>query len=183
MTARGGAVPPDGRQRPPAGPGSLSNRQDMSQPVRVPNMHGSDLQYGEKQMLAGAQKVQPLGRQVQPAARPRPAGGGRSGGQPPAAPGSGIPGEPTDPIQFLSRRLRGTMDPRQRPQAPMRTFDGSRWLPLLRALASDPGSGGLLQAAYIEALSRAVNTPAVPGVSVVDFNQLDRDIGTFLEEG
>jgi hypothetical protein len=137
-------------------------------------MAGSDLQYGEKQMLAGAQKIQPLGRQQavrSPGAAP--ARQGRS-----TAPGTAIPGAPTDPLAFLTRRLSGTLNgtPTQRGAVGKPAFDGSRWLPLLRALATDPGSGGLLQMAYVDALTRAANTPITPSVEVVDLNALDRTI-------
>ena len=105
-------------------------------------------------MLAGAQKIQPLGRQQavrSPGAAP-PARQGRS-----TAPGTAIPGAPSDPLAFLTRRLSGTLNgtPTQRGAVGKPAFDGSRWLPLLRALATDPGSGGLLQAAYLDALTIA----------------------------
>lgn len=177
---KGGVQKPDGKART-AGPGSLSKRTDMSQPVRTPNMHGSDLQYGDRQMLAGAQKVQPLGRQQNPTSRssPTPPGSSRGAANPPA--GGGIPGAPSDPMAFLTRRLQGTMTqtPTQRGAMGKPAFQGARWMPLLRAIASDPGSGGLLQSAYINALTSAANSPTTPMTELVDFNAYD---GVILDE-
>jgi len=178
MAVKGGTQKPDYKART-AGPGALSKRTDMSQPVRVPNMAGSDLQYGEKQALAGAQKIQPLGRQQNPQSR----GGApqQAGGAAQPQPASGIPGAPSDPLAFLTRRLSGTLTQTPTQRGPMGRpgFDGARWLPLLRAIATDPGSGGLLQTAYLNALSTAVNSPSTPITEVVDFNLLD---GTILDE-
>lgn len=176
---KGGVQQPDGKQRT-SGPGSLSKRNDM-QAVRTPAMHGSDLQYGDKQMLAGAQKIQPLGRQQNPAASAtRPA---TSAGTPPGAGGGGgIPGAPTDPMAFLTRRLQGSMSQTPTQHGAMGTpaFKGARWMPMLRALASDPGSGGLLQSAYINALATAVNSPTAPMTELVDYGALED--GVILED-
>jgi hypothetical protein len=86
-------------------------------------------------------------------------------------------------MAFLTRRLKGSMQqtPTQRGALGRPAFQGARWMPMLRALASDPGSGGALQAAYINALTNAVNTPVTPVMELVDFQALED--GVILDEG
>jgi hypothetical protein len=57
--ARGGYRKPAG-PRPPSGPGKFSQRTDANQPQQVPNVGGSDLQYGDRSRLEAAQAAIPI---------------------------------------------------------------------------------------------------------------------------
>lgn len=54
---RGGRREPDGQPRPPAGPGRFANRQDLSQPARVPE---GPMPHGTKKRLREGQQASPV---------------------------------------------------------------------------------------------------------------------------
>jgi hypothetical protein len=68
---RGGYQKPKG-PRPPAGPGSLSQRNDANQPVQTPGLENPDLQYGDVGKLRADLAAAPLPNAGTP--RPTPAG-------------------------------------------------------------------------------------------------------------
>lgn len=65
---RGGPRQPDVKPRPPAGPGRLANRQDLSQPGPQPVRVPTGLPYGQRQAMEQAQASVPA-----PALRAAPA--------------------------------------------------------------------------------------------------------------
>ena len=80
---RGGARTPDNRPRPPAGPGRLANRQDLSQPAPAqPVQAPPGLMYGNRQMVEQAQQTNPAPALRPPPAQPQPQGRPAQGGQP-----------------------------------------------------------------------------------------------------
>lgn len=68
---RGGFRPPDGRPRPPAGPGRFSQRTDLSEPPLPQGVYApTGLPFGQRQQVERAQKVAPVpNRRVRPKAQ------------------------------------------------------------------------------------------------------------------
>lgn len=59
--ARGGYQKPKGAQ-PASGVGKFARRTDGNEPPRTPNVSGSDLRYGDRQMLEQGQSIAPRGK-------------------------------------------------------------------------------------------------------------------------
>lgn len=83
MAEHGGKRTPPART-PSGGPGRFSRRNERTQPVREPDIDQPDLEYGDRQRLAAAQRLAPLPQASVPSSqRPRLRGEtpSRSGGR------------------------------------------------------------------------------------------------------
>ena len=175
MAPPGGRIPPDGRPAQVPGVGKRSKRHDLER-RNTPFLHDSDLQQGDVQALEQGQRIAP--KQTQgPAApvqgsgttvQPDATGAGQSSGL--AAP---------DPIEFIAGRSSGAVGiPQPRVGGPSRAAE---WLPILRQLATGPGSSGLLASALINQV-RQMRQSFVP-VTVIDFQDIDAGLEAMLDEG
>ena len=136
---------------------------------KTPGLHDSTLQYGDVQRLEQAQRIAGMPRTQPPS----------TGGASPSTPGSGQP--PTgggisvpDPVEFAKSRLGGTL--RGRSAGPQSPANVKGWLPVIRSIANAPGASGTLRGAMLTQLSAMVNNPAVPQSTVLDMDDLDRDL-------
>lgn len=171
MVARGpgGTIPPQGR--PPTNPGVGKNarRHDLERP-KTPGLHNSDLQQGDVSMLERGQRVAPLPKKQNPVARPATgASTTPQGGSPGGQGGLAIP----DPIEFAKQRYSGTLEGGA---SNFNQVDVGPWIPLFRRLANSPNSSGTLRSAFVAHLSNMIRQPLVPESTVIDLDQIDRDL-------
>ncbi len=155
----GGKRAPDGRQPSAPGVGKTARRHDLE---RVPPLAGSDLQSGDVQRLEAGQKIAA-------GAAPQQNSSGTTG--PIRSGGSPNRGELEipDAIDFAGQRRGQNIGASG---AGQEQLDMSQWLPLLRALASNPKRSGPLAVQLLEQISNANNTPGAGRVRVVDENQI-----------
>lgn len=175
MTTRGGRIPPDGRQASAKGVGANSKRHDLERPA-TPGLHGSDLQYGDRQAMEEGQRIAPAQTQ-EPGQTPQPQQGGQqqAGGDM----GSGI--QIPDPIDFLGGQQGEEFD---LPNL-QRQVDESRaltWLPILRQLAAGPGASSALVNAFINQARLMMQRGGQPA-TIVDMQAADDGIEEMLNVG
>lgn len=172
----GGRIAPDGRPPQAKGVGKKAKRHDLERP-KTPGLHGSDLQQGDVQAMEDGQRIAPASTQ-QPAA-PTPQGGlanAKSSGQMPQAPMQ-VP----DAIDFLAGKNGNDFN---MPNLQRQT-DSSRaltWLPVLRQLASGPGTSSALVNAFINQ-ARALNQAGSQPATIVDMRAADDGIEAMLDAG
>jgi hypothetical protein len=142
---RGGARAPDGRPRPPAGPGKLSQRSDLSQPAGTQGVYvESGGPYGQRKQIAQGQAAAPL-----PARRTAPiAGGPPRAAAPQGATQAPVPSAAMGLMDILAR-------PTSRPDEPVTA-----------GIPSGPGPGvvtsgpaGGMVSSIIEQAARATGNP------------------------
>lgn len=160
----GGRIAPDGRPPQTPGVGKNAKRHDLEAPA-TPGLHGSDLQQGDVSMLEQGQRVAPRPKKNQPkAAAPQRARTtqSRQGGM-----------EVPDPIEFAGQKLQGGMGA----SVPVTPVDPTPWMPLLRQMATTPGAGGGMTAAFAEQLSAFVREPNTSKAYLIDLNEADEALG------
>ena len=173
MSQKGGRVPADNRPTQVSGVGKDSKRTDLSAPA-TPGLQGSDLQYGDVQMLEQSQRVAPI-RNQQPAATTR-----RPRTQAPVPPRGGTQSDVPDPVAFLGDRLAGTYAPPDAQTALRPAADVSTFLPLLRRIAASPGSSGVIGQAYMTLFANALNRPFTYETPLIDMQDADQDLAALL---
>lgn len=173
---RGGRIPPDGRPAQAPGVGADAKRHDLEAQA-TPDMHGSDLQYGDRQAMEEGQRIAPA--QVQQPASGAPVVGSQPSSSAAMSGGGGL--EVPDPIDFLAQRNgQGFQVP-----TPQRRIDESRamtWLPILRQLAQGPGASSALVNAFINQARLMAQTGSGPA-TIVDMNAADDGIEEMLNIG
>ena len=80
--------------------------------------------------------------------------------------------ETPDPIEFAASRPGKEFDATAT-VSPGPPVDPTPWMPIIRQMAIDPGSGGSIASAYIRLLTARRQRPVGPSVSVVDIQQLE----------
>ncbi len=168
MTTRqgpGGVIPADGRPTKAKGVGKNAKRHDLEGPA-TPGL-GGDLQYGEVGDAEAAART--IGKKVQ-----RPASGQTEAPRSQPAPAGGGAMQTPDPGEFIRGRLKNTLQGGVSPTPQAEPIDPTPWLPLIEKIATAPNAGGILGAAYVEALSRA--TMNQPRVYTLDMNELDKRV-------
>ena len=157
----GGSRAPDGRQPQAKGIGKNAKRHDLERP-KTPGLAGSDLQSGDVQKFEQGQKIQPIPQQSS-GTSPAPQSGDQKEG------GLEIP----DAIDFAGDRSGQNIGGLGQAGGDL---DMSQWLPLLRALATNPKRSGPLATALLQQLSNANNTPGAGRVRVIDENAIQSAI-------
>lgn len=80
-----------------------------------------------------------------------------------------------DPKSFITGRLGRTLQGPVTEVADRRPIDPSPWLPLIESMATAPNAGGVLGAAYVDSLSRALGRQNAM-VHSIDMNDLDAKV-------
>lgn len=175
MAKHGGRMPAKEHGRPataPSGPGKQSRRHDLES--RVPPLHDSDLQQGDVQTFEEGKRVTKKQTQA-PAQEQRQTSTSPPGG----ASGAGV--SIPDPIQFLGGQQGQEFDV----EGGDAELDNSRaltWIPILRELASGPGSSGVLASALINQARHLRRTRRAPA-RIIDLQATDDAIEAMLNEG
>lgn len=138
--------------------------QDNAVPDTTPKLHDSSLQQGDVAMLQEGQQVM---KKMQKPATPAP--------QTQAPPQDDMQFQVPEPVSFISGKAAGSLE-RDGLPGERRAPDNEKWLPFLQKIATAPGSGGTLQAAYVEMLGK-LNIASSQGAAVLlDQREFDASV-------